>query len=319
MWDVVEHDLYSSPPPPPERRLSRRALLRLELARWTATGGAVTGAAGAAAEIAPSAEACARQTARVREGWERDGHEPLLRALAPVGELLVELSGVAPGARVLDVGAGDGNVAQAAVERGADVTACDLAPAMVARGRRRCPAASWEVADVERLPYADDAFDATLSAFGAALAPRPAHAVRELVRVTRPGGTVALAAWVPRGLPGALDAHVDHVGGRPEHVPAPSAWGDRATALARVAPLMEDVDVRLRTVPLRFASPGALFDALVRPLALADERRAQLRPAFDRLLASCNNVWTGGAEVDARYLVVRGRKPAAAEPLSPIS
>src|SRR5918998_2451423 len=148
-------------------------------------------------------------TRRIRAGWDRDGHEPLLCQLEPAAELLCDLTLVAPGKRVLDAGAGDGNVALAAARRGAEVEACDIGPRMVERGKARCPAAFWRVADVQELPYDDGEFDAVLSSFGAHLAPKPSQAAGELVRVTRPGGFVAVAAWIPRGLPGRLDELIE--------------------------------------------------------------------------------------------------------------
>ena len=298
---MAKRDLYGRPPAPPgegEHRISRRALFRGQLARW----------ADAAVPAAPRPSRTGALTAAWRAGWEREGHEPLLRLLAPAAEALVELAGVSPGARVLDVGAGDGNVAIAAGRRGAVLSACDLAPAMVARGRAWCPAAEWAVADAQALPFADGEFDVVLSAFGAALAPDAAAAARELVRVTRPGGTVALAAWVPRGLPGALDAWVEQAPSWPEGVAAPSAWGERSAARRRLGGLLEELDFRTRTVTLRFPSADECFAALTRPLPLSEADTAALRPRFDALLDSCDNA-TEGVEIDARYLLVCGQRP----------
>jgi SAM-dependent methyltransferase len=298
---MARRDLYRHAPRPvtdEQRRVSRRAFLRGGLARWAP-------AVGAPAPAAAEREALAE---RMRAAWERDGHAPLLRAIEPVAELLVAHAGVAAGEELLDAGAGDGNVALAAARRGAEASACDLAPAMVARGEARCPGARWAVADVQALPYADGAFDATLSAFGAALAPDPAAAARELVRVTRPGGVVALAAWSPRGLPGALDAWVAQLPSWPEGIPLPSAWGDQAQVRARLGGLLEELELRTRTVALRLPSAGDLFGALTRPLALDATEAAELRPRFDALLASCNNA-PAAVEIDARCLLVRGRRP----------
>ena len=83
----------------------------------------------------------------------------------------------------------------------------------------------WRWATCSALPYPDGAFDVVLSSFGAALAPRARRTARELVRVTRPGGTVALAAWVPRGLPGRLDELVEPLDPRPDGVRPPADWG----------------------------------------------------------------------------------------------
>ena len=238
-------------------------------------------------------------TERVHDRWAADGHEPLLRALAPVAGVVCDLACVEPGRRVLDVGAGDGNVAAAALEREAVVDACDLAPAMVERGRARVPGAHWRVADAQALPYADGSFDAVLSAFGAALAPRARTTARELVRVVRPGGVVVVAAWVPKGLPGRLD----ELAVLPDGVRPPSDWGVRDVATRRLEPLLDDLELRTRTVRLDFADPDALWRALAPPAGLGE----RARPAFDALLGSCNNL-PGGAQVDARYLVAAGRR-----------
>jgi len=287
-------DLYAPPPrrrPREETGLSRRALLRL---RPTAA---------ARADI-DYADACRR----VLEGWQRDGHEPLLRAIEPVGAVIAGLAGVSPGTSALDVGAGDGNTALACLELGADVAACDLAPAMVQRGRARCHRARWRVADAQALPYPDGRFDAVLSTFGAVLAPRPRRTARELVRVVRPGGVVALTAWVPRGLPGRLDELVEALSPLPVGVRTPADWGRQQVAQQRLGDLLEDLDFRLRTVRLRFTDADAAFDALVRPASLDEARRAALRPDFDRLLASCNEN-PPAVELSARYLVALGRRP----------
>jgi SAM-dependent methyltransferase len=190
------------------------------------------------------------------------------------------------------------------------VDACDLARAMVERGSARVPGAYWAQGDVQDLPYGDAAFDVVASGFGAALAPRARRTARELVRVVRPGGVVALTAWVPRGLPGRFDELVETVRPLPEGIRSPADWGVQAVVRQRLEPLLEDLALRARTVQLTFPDADAFFDALARPASLDAAARSAVRPAFDRLLASCNNAMGGGVEVDARYLVVTGRRPA---------
>jgi SAM-dependent methyltransferase len=304
---VSSRDTYGRPPPRAKRgdtasggAISRRSLFRLRLS-------------GAARRDIEYDEV----TRRTRAGWDRDGHEPLLRQLDPAAELLCDLALVAPGKRVLDAGAGDGNVALAAARRGAEVDACDIAPRMVARGRARCAAegvaVSWREGDVQALPYPDAGFDAVISSFGAYLAPRPAAAAHELVRVTRPGGVFALSAWIPRGLPGRLDELLEPFVPLPEGVARPDGWGVQDVARRRLGPILEGLQLRTRTLPLRFASAREAFDALTLPHPLDPEQREALWPSFERLLASCNNR-PPAVEIDARYLVAVGRRPATAAP-----
>jgi SAM-dependent methyltransferase len=294
MRAVPGRDIYGRPPPPAaagdDAAISRRSLFRLRL----------SGAARRDIDVDGVLD-------RVRACWDREGHEPLLRQLGPAAELLADLALVAPGKRVLDAAAGDGNVALAAARRGAEVDACDLAPRMVERGKARCPAAFWRVADVQELPYDDGEFDAVISSFGAHLAPNPHETAAELVRVARPGGFVALAAWVPRGLPGRIDDLVERFAPLPEGVPHPDRWGVEEVARRRLGPLLEDFQVRTRTLPLRFDSSDAAFEAMVRPYPIDEQDREALRPRFERLLSSCNNR-PPAVEIDARYLAIVGRR-----------
>jgi SAM-dependent methyltransferase len=292
---VTGRDVYGKPPrrrPLAQTGISRRSLLGLRLtssARRDIDWGALT--------------------ARVRAGWQRNGHEPLLRAIEPVAHVLAELAGTGPGTHVLDVGAGDGNLALAAAGRGARVEACDLAPAMVERGRERCAdyEIEWRVADAQELPYADAGFDAVLSTFGATEAPQAARTAGELARAVRPGGIVAVAAWVPRGLPGHVDELVEPYAPLPDGVTPPSEWGRQATARALLGPALDELQLLTRTVPLRFPSPDSFFDALLRPLPLGPSDRDALRPRLERVLASCNNR-PPEVEVSARYLIALGRR-----------
>jgi SAM-dependent methyltransferase len=128
--------------------------------------------------------------------------------LLPLGPRLVAASGIGPGMRVLDVGAGTGNASIPAAQAGADVTASDLTPELLEAGRRRAEAEGvsleWVEADAERLPFEDESFDVVISAIGAMFAPYHQDAADELVRVCRPGGTIGLLNWTPEGMIGGL-------------------------------------------------------------------------------------------------------------------
>jgi SAM-dependent methyltransferase len=139
--------------------------------------------------------------------------------------------------------------------------------------------------DLPELPFPDGGFESVRSCFGAAAAPSPKRMARELVRVVRPGGEVAMTAWSPKSLPGRLDE---------------CDWGRQEVMTARLGPLLEGLELRARSVQLRFPDADALADALAVPPALRDH--------FDRVLASCNNL-ARGVEVDARYLLAVGRRP----------
>jgi ubiquinone/menaquinone biosynthesis C-methylase UbiE len=140
--------------------------------------------------------------------WAAGDYARLARLYAPAAERLVDALGVGVGDRLLDVAAGDGNVALAAARRGAEVTAVDLAPELVGRGRARAREAGlsveWHAGDAQALPFAPMAFDRVASAFGVIHAGDLRGAAAELHRVLRPGGRLGLATWNSAGAIGVL-------------------------------------------------------------------------------------------------------------------
>ena len=122
------------------------------------------------------------------------------RILAP---RFIAFAGVASGDRVLDVGCGTGNLSFALAEnsRIGAVVGVDFSSAYVdyARSRSNDPRIAFHQGDACALAFADGSFDHAFSMLVLQFIPQPELAVREMRRVTRPGGTVAAATWDARG------------------------------------------------------------------------------------------------------------------------
>jgi len=118
----------------------------------------------------------------------------------PYSREALRLLGVGPGTRLLDVAAGSGAVTLQALELGAEVVATDFAPGMVELLSRRVAEAGHddvvvEVMDGQALELEDATFDVAISMLGLMFFPDLAAGVRELARVTRVGGQVAVGVW----------------------------------------------------------------------------------------------------------------------------
>jgi SAM-dependent methyltransferase len=111
-------------------------------------------------------------------------------------ELVFELAGGLHGCRMLDLGTGDGSYAIAAARRGAQVTAIDQAPDMLAAARRRAADAAvkvdWRCGDARRLPFAEQSFDLVLAVTVLCFISDADRAVREMARVLAPSGRLVL-------------------------------------------------------------------------------------------------------------------------------
>ena len=121
----------------------------------------------------------------------------------PWGRLLIEKVGLKPGDRVLDIATGPGTLArQAAVVIGASgtVTGVDLSPKMLVQAQAQAPVVNGAVlnfieASAEALPFADAEFDVVLCQQGLQFFGDQARATKEMKRVLKPGGRLALAMW----------------------------------------------------------------------------------------------------------------------------
>jgi SAM-dependent methyltransferase len=253
--------------------------------------------------------------------WGRGDYSVLSRQLAPAARELCDACAVSAGQEVLDVAAGDGNFALACTREGASVVACDISPVMVERGRARTEAEGygidWLEADVEALPFEDGRFDCAGSVFGAFLAPRPEVAASELFRVVRPGGTIGLTAWTADGVMAELFATGRRYGPPPPPgVPLSTEWGDEATARERLDPLASTVEVELRELVWKGATPQDFADemAATSPTmvsareSLPADRFAELRAELVGLAERRNAAPDGSLRLEAEYVVIVARK-----------
>lgn len=148
-------------------------------------------------------------------------HDHLLRVVEPKA-----------GEAWLDVATGTGEIARPAARAGAKVTGLDLAPELIETARRRASEegveVDFEVGDAEALPHEDASFDTVTSTFGSMFAPDHAAVARELARVCKPGGRLALLNWHPeRGVAEFFKVMAAYMPPRPEGVGNPFQWGDR--------------------------------------------------------------------------------------------
>jgi ubiquinone/menaquinone biosynthesis C-methylase UbiE len=166
---------------------------------------------------------------RQRATWGAGDYGAVGTRLVVMAETLCDSADLRAGERVLDVACGHGITALAAARRFAEVTGIDYVPALIERARERAACdrlpARFEVADAERLPFADASFDVVTSTVGVMFAPDQSRAAAELLRVCRPGGRIALTSWTPEGFLGQLFRIVARYTPPPPGLNSPMRWG----------------------------------------------------------------------------------------------
>lgn len=262
----------------------------------------------------PTEAARTAQRQREHARWACGDYGVIGSSFQIVSENLVEFADLRAGERVLDVAAGCGNATLAAARRYARVTSTDLVAAFLERGRDRARTeslpASFEVADVQALPFADDSFDVVISSFGAMYASDPAAAAREMRRVLQPGGRIALASWTRRGLVGRLFKLLAARMRAPEALTAPARWGipGHLASLFGVAP--EQVHWRHRRFHFRYRSAAhwvQVFRDFHGPIhkvfaALDAQEQQALERDITALLEASNTARPTALVVPAEYL-----------------
>jgi ubiquinone/menaquinone biosynthesis C-methylase UbiE len=217
----------------------------------------------------------------------------------------LDLVGLGPGERFLDVAAGPGGLSLPAARRGARVLATDWSPAMIerfeARVREEGLTAEARVLDCHALDLPDDSFDVTGSQFGVMLVPDQPGALREMVRVTKPGGRVLVIAYGPPAefealqlFIGALTAIAPEFSGLPDDPPPlefqladPEVFRRRLTEAG-----LNDVHVERTAERPAFASGQEMWDWVLsgNPIPgilvadLTEDQRARLRQVLDGML-----------------------------------
>ena len=251
-----------------------------------------------------------------RRTWASGDYDAVAhRTLWRVGERIVQRVGIGAGEDVLDVACGTGNAAVRAAQAGGRVVGVDLTPELFDAGRRNAELAGvsvdWREGDAEALPFDDASFDVVLSVFGCMFAPRHDVTARELVRVLRPGGRLAIASWTPEGSAGRMfRALGSYLPPAPPFAQPPRAVGHRG---ARAGPVR-----RHRAVP--GDGPGGRARRGVRERGEAfDWSATRFGPmiALRHLLDPERYEQARAVLVDAydpaapdEYLLVVGRKPA---------
>jgi ubiquinone/menaquinone biosynthesis C-methylase UbiE len=226
------------------------------------------------------------------------------RLFEPWGRDLVARADPRPGDRVLDVASGTGILARLVASRvGPEgrVTGLDAQADMLAVARDRTaaldPPIAWEEASAVSIPLPDDAFDVVLCQQGLQFFDDRAAAVREMRRVTRPGGRLALSTWrATDRIPGylAIAAAFDR------HVPAAAGFVRAVSGLADAEELRELLDragwtgvrVTVRIAPLRFASVDEFVRCFTESLPVPDLRdlpAATRQAIVDEVAGSCGS------------------------------
>lgn len=251
---------------------------------------------------------------RQQSAWASGDYAVVGNALQIAAEELCETMNLYQDGRVLDVAVGNGHASMAAARRWCDVTSTDFAPDLTNRSRQRSEAENLGVrfvdGDAEDLPFADQSFDAVVSAFGAMFAADQDRAASEMIRVCRRGGIVGLTNWTPDGFIGQLFRLIDRHA-KTTAAGAPFLWGTE-DRLAELFGVYGRIEAAPKRAVFRFRSPAdwvekfrASYVPVMKTFAKLDaEKQRQLNGELLELVNQFNRAKDKTMVVDAEYLEV---------------
>jgi SAM-dependent methyltransferase len=254
---------------------------------------------------------------RQRAMWAAGDFPQIATTIQDASDVTVDRLDIESGQDVLDVATGSGNAAIPAAQRGAHVVGLDQVPELLDAARARAAEAGveveWVEGDAEALPFDSALFDRVSSVFGAMFAPRHQQTADELVRVTRAGGRIAVAAWTPEGLNGQMFKTLGaHLPPPPAELKPPVLWGDEE----HIRDLFSDSNLELsferHTIAVAWDSveswvdhceqklgPTVLAKAALEPQGKWDAARADLVALYERY----NEAADGSLDAPAEYLL----------------
>jgi ubiquinone/menaquinone biosynthesis C-methylase UbiE len=259
--------------------------------------------------------------ARQQGAWSAGDYAVVGTTLQIVGEDLCEALDLRAGQTVLDVAAGNGNVALAAARRWCDVTATDYVPALLERARERADAERLRItfreADAEALPFPNGSFDVVVSTFGVMFTPDQERAAAELIRVCRRGGKVGLANWTPEGFIGQLFKTIGKYIAPPRGAKSPALWGTRLRIAELFEPHAASIKSAQRNFVFRYRSPEhwlEVFRTYYGPVlktfaALEPTQQAALGRDLIALVGQFNRAEDGSMVVPSEYLEIVITRP----------
>lgn len=202
----------------------------------------------------------------VKRVWTIGSYPDISRDFLSMAAHLVNAVNFDSNHKLLDIACGTGNVAITAARRGAHVTGLDITPAMLDEARENAVIAGveeidWQEGDATDLPFADDAFDVTLSCVGHMFASPPESAASEQLRVTRPGGQIAFTSWTPRSaVPAMAKVLQEYLPPNPDAPTPPFLWGDQEVVTERLGDGVSDITFETGTVEQRSVSPAHFWE-----------------------------------------------------------
>lgn len=224
--------------------------------------------------------------------WEKGDFTRIAATMRESGEILVAGLGIRPGMKILDLGCGDGTTALPAAKLGADVLGVDIASNLVEAGNRRASEMGLtnlrfqegDASDLQSL--ADRSFDLVVSIFGAMFAPKPQEVAKEMVRVTKPGGTIVMGNWIP-GDP-TLVAQILKISSAytpppPEGFVSPMTWGVENHVIERFA------GAGIAPDKVKFSRETFAFRSSKPPALIAEEFLTYYGPTMNALEAAEKN------------------------------
>jgi SAM-dependent methyltransferase len=253
--------------------------------------------------------------------WSSGRYESVAEHIAPIADEVIDaIEQRLPirNATLVDLACGTGNAALCAATGGAQVTAVDITPELVAIGARRAQAEgksiTWVTADASDTGLPGRYFDAAVSNMGTIFV-EPVTMVAEISRLLKPGGALGFSAWVHDPDNPFFTPIVKVLGPPPASEYSPDQWGEPETITARLAADFDDIGIEngLHTWQFHSLEAGVYFLTHESPLHIDvlsrvdATQREQLLAAFGTALQECAGD-DGRVSYDAPYVVVTARR-----------
>jgi SAM-dependent methyltransferase len=254
---------------------------------------------------------------RQRAMWAAGDFPQIATTIQDASDVTIDRLDIEPGQDVLDVATGTGNAAIPAAQRGGRVVGLDQVPELLDAARTRAAEAGveveWVEGDAEALPFDSALFDRVSSVFGVMFAPRHQQTADELVRVTRAGGRIAVAAWTPTGLNGQMFVTLGaHLPPPPPELKPPILWGDEEHVRDLFSDSRLELSFERHVLAVAWDSveswvdhceqklgPTVLAKAALEPQGKWDAARADLVALYERYNAATD----GSLDAPAEYLL----------------